>query len=128
MGAHPEGSGLDMGYQDTLRDLVVNDRRLLARLSGPDPAAHEGCELEPKTLALVRFASLVAADGPVETFRWTIGDALESGASESEVVGVLLSVASLVGVARVAATAPKVALALDYDLEAALETHETARP
>ena len=34
----------------------------------------------------------------------------------------LLAVASLVGVARVAATAPKVALALDYDLDADLES------
>lgn len=114
-----------MEYQEILRDLVVNDRRLLARLSGRDPAASEGCALEPKTLALVRVASLVAADGPVETFRWTVGDALESGADEREVVGVLLSVASLVGVARVAATAAKVALALDYDLDAALEMRET---
>jgi alkylhydroperoxidase/carboxymuconolactone decarboxylase family protein YurZ len=105
-----------------LRDLVVNDRLLLARLSAPDPAADLGCHLDQKTLALVRVASLVAADGPAETFRWTIGDALDAGADEDEVVGVLLAVASLVGVARVAATAPKVALALDYDLDADLES------
>lgn len=111
-----------MPYQRILRDLVINDRHLLARLSSPDLARDEGCELDRKTLSLVRVASLVAADGPVETFRWTIGDAIESGADEDDVVGVLLAVASLVGAARVVATAPKVALALDYDLDADLES------
>jgi alkylhydroperoxidase/carboxymuconolactone decarboxylase family protein YurZ len=112
-------------YKEVLHNLVINDRRLLARLNGPEPADRE-CALDDKTAALVRVASLVAADGPAETFRWTVGDALAAGASENEVVGVLLSVAGLVGVARVGATARKVALALDYDLDASLEHYEPA--
>ena len=110
-------------YQEVLHNLVINDRRLLARLNGPDPADPE-CALDDKSAALVRIASLVATDGPVETFRWTVGDALAAGATENEVVGVLLSVAGLVGVARVASTVRKVALAMDYDIDASLEKYE----
>ena len=36
----------------------------------------------------------------------------------------LLAIAPLVGVARIAAVVPTVALALDYDLDAALESHD----
>lgn len=111
-----------LGYQEVLRHLAVNDRRLLTGLSGVDETADLWRHLDPRTTALVRVASLAAAGGPVETFRWTIQDALEAGADEDEVVAVLLAIAPLVGVARVAAIAPTVALALDYDLEAALES------
>jgi alkylhydroperoxidase/carboxymuconolactone decarboxylase family protein YurZ len=110
-------------YKEVLHNLVINDRRLLARLNGPEPADRV-CTLDDKTSALVRVASLVATDGPAETFRWTVGDALAAGADENEVVAVLLSVAGLVGVAKAGAAARKVALALDYDLDASLERYE----
>jgi alkylhydroperoxidase/carboxymuconolactone decarboxylase family protein YurZ len=110
-------------YKEVLHNLVINDRRLLARLNGPEAADPE-CALDDKTAALVRVASLVATDGPVETFRWTVGDALAAGADENEVVAVLLAVAGLVGVARVGATARKVALALDFDVDDSLERYE----
>jgi alkylhydroperoxidase/carboxymuconolactone decarboxylase family protein YurZ len=110
-------------YQEVLRYLAVNDRRLLAGLSGVDEAVAARCRhLDPRATALVRIASLAAVGGPVETFRWTIQDALEAGADEDEVVGVLLAIAPLVGVVRIAAITPTVALALDYDLDAALES------
>ncbi len=55
-------------------------------------------------------------------FRVTIHDALEAGADEDDVVAVLLAIAPFVGVARLSSVAPAVALALDYDLDAALES------
>ena len=110
------------GYREVLRHLAVNDRRLLARLGSVDQPTARALRLDDRTTALVRVASLAAAGGPVEMFRWTIEDALEAGADEDEVVAVLLAIAPLVGVARVASIAPTVALALDYDLDAALES------
>lgn len=114
-----------MGYQEVLRHLAVNDRRLLAALGEVAPAGVSVGPLDDRTTALVRVASLAAAGGPVGTFRWTIQDALEAGADEDDVVAVLLAIAPLIGVVRVAAIAPTVALALDYDLEAALEVLES---
>ena len=107
-------------FQEALRDLAVNDRAMLAELHATG-CADKCSPLDARELALVRVASLVAADGPVDTFRWTVGDALEAGASADKIVAVLLAVAPLVGFARVAMTAPKIAMALDYDLDAALE-------
>lgn len=110
-------------FQDVLRHLAVNDRQMVAELHAPG-CADTTPGLDARDLALARVASLVAADAPVETFRWNVGDALEAGVSPDEVVGVLLAVAPLVGFARVATTAPKLALALDYDIDTALETLE----
>jgi alkylhydroperoxidase/carboxymuconolactone decarboxylase family protein YurZ len=107
-------------FHEALRELAVNDRAMLAELQ--TSGSGDACSaLDPEEIALARVASLVAADGPVDTFRWTVGDALEAGASADKVVAVLLAVAPLVGFARVAMTAPKVAIALDYDLDVALE-------
>jgi 4-carboxymuconolactone decarboxylase len=108
---------------DILRRLLVNDRRYVDELSMDRAPAGAPC-LDPRTRGLVRIAALVTLDGSVETLRWTIGDSLEAGADTDEVVGVLLAVAPLIGVARAAAAAPKVALALDYDIDAALERLE----
>ncbi len=47
--------------------------------------------------------------------------ALDAGATPAEVVAVLLGVASVVGMPCVVGAAPKVALALGYDTEDALE-------
>ena len=110
-------------FQEVLRHLAVNDRQMLGQLHVPDRIAGTPA-LDAREVALVRIASLVASDGPVETFRWNVGDALDAGASADMVVGVLIAVAPLVGFARVATTAPKIALALDYDLDSALEDFE----
>ena len=110
------------GYQEVLRHLAVNDRRLLTRLHGIDESMTWCRHFEPRMAALVRVASLAALGGSFETFRWTIEDALEAGADEDEVVAVLLAIAPLMGVARIASVVPMVAMALDYDLDAALES------
>ena len=49
---------------------------------------------------------------------WPVDRAIEAGATESEIVGVLIAVAPAVGVARVVSTAPRLATAIGYDLEA----------
>ena len=111
-------------YHDVLRYVAVNDRRLVTSQPALDPTGAVA-SLDPKGRALARVAALMAADGSCETYRWVIGDALEAGAEPDEIVDVMLAVAPLVGMARVVGAAPKVALALDYDLDAALESLET---
>jgi 4-carboxymuconolactone decarboxylase len=54
--------------------------------------------------------------------RWSAELAQEAGATEQEIVGVLWAVGPVVGLARVVAAAPTVALAIGYDVEAAFET------
>jgi 4-carboxymuconolactone decarboxylase len=46
---------------------------------------------------------------------------LAAGVTADEIVGALMAVAPITGVARVLAAAPEFALALGYDLDAAFE-------
>jgi alkylhydroperoxidase/carboxymuconolactone decarboxylase family protein YurZ len=53
--------------------------------------------------------------------QWSTSRALAAGATKDEVADVLLAVAPVAGLGRVVSAAPKVATALEYDIEAALE-------
>ena len=77
--------------------------------------------LDPKTAALLRVGVLVAIGSPVVCLEWCAGRALAAGASEDEIADVLLAIAPVARLGRVAAAAPEVAIALGYDVAAALE-------
>jgi 4-carboxymuconolactone decarboxylase len=104
--------------KDRLRRLSINDPQGLAAVLAPDPA-DEG--LDPRSAALVRLGVLIALDGPPRSFEWAADAALASGATSEELVGVLIAVAPLVGSSHVVTAAPRLALALGYDLDADLE-------
>ena len=111
----------DADYREVLRRLVVNDERYLAELIAGSRRPGEIWGLDAELRSLARIGALTAQNGPAQAFRWEIGDALDAGVSPEQIVGLLVALAPLVGTSRVAEVAPKVALALDYDLEAALE-------
>lgn len=108
-------------YQDVLRHLVVNDRGLIDELSA-DALPIGPCQVDDRSRVIARVAAIIAHDGSVQTFRWTIDDALDLGVTPEEIVGLMLAIAPIVGAARIVNTAPKVAMALDYDLDSALES------
>jgi hypothetical protein len=54
--------------------------------------------------------------------------ALAASVTRDEVVGVLVSLIPTIGVARAAAVAPELGLAIGYDVGAALELSIPARP
>jgi 4-carboxymuconolactone decarboxylase len=105
-------------YKERLRRLALNDP-LFAR--GDDVAGVAGPNLDPKTLALIRLAALIAVGGAVPSYGPLVEDAVEAGASSSEIVDVLVGVIPVVGLPSVVAEAPKLARALGYDIEEALE-------
>jgi 4-carboxymuconolactone decarboxylase len=105
-------------HQDLLRRLAVNDQDVLDGLLGADLAV-SGCPaLNGKMVALVRLAALVAQGAASASYQWAVADALAAGASDGEVVGVLLAVAPVVGTVRLESAVPDVALALGHDVEA----------
>ncbi len=53
--------------------------------------------------------------------QWSTARALAAGATQDEVADVLLAIAPVAGLGRVVSAAPKVATALEYDVEAALD-------
>lgn len=70
--------------------------------------------LIPKVDLLVRLGALVAVGAATPSLRRTVELALTSGASEMELVGVLVAVAPIVGLAQVVTTAPMLAEAIGY--------------
>jgi alkylhydroperoxidase/carboxymuconolactone decarboxylase family protein YurZ len=108
-------------FQETLRRLAMIDEGFVEDEAGLglDPA--QASALDPKTAALLHVAVLVAIGSPEMCLEWSTGRALAAGASEEEIAGVLLAIAPVAGLGRVAAAAPDVATALGYDIAAALE-------
>ncbi len=67
---------------------------------------------------LVQLGALLALGASTTSLRATVDNAIVAGATEEEIVGVLIAIAPAVGLARVVAAAPKLALAIGYDLDA----------
>ena len=53
--------------------------------------------------------------------QWIATRALAAGATEDEIADVLVAIAPVAGLGRIAAAAPDLAIALGYDVAAALE-------
>jgi alkylhydroperoxidase/carboxymuconolactone decarboxylase family protein YurZ len=66
-------------------------------------------------------AALVATGTDARTYERHVADALASGATADDVVGTLVAVAPIVGMAHVVSASPGVALGIGYDVEHALE-------
>ncbi len=105
--------------RDRLRRLSLNDQEFLEGEIARD--ANGGCLLDAHRQNLARLAALFAVDGSVTTYSWYASAAMAAGATSDELVDLLLTVAPLIGSARVVAAAPKLALALGYDVEADIE-------
>jgi 4-carboxymuconolactone decarboxylase len=107
-------------YKEHLRRLAVHDERLFAMLPG-DATPPAASQLDVKTEALVRLAATIAVDAAPSSFQHEAAHALAAGATSAEIVATLEAVTPVTGAARVVSAAPKVALALGYDVEDALE-------
>lgn len=101
-----------------LRRLALNDEESVGMVlaSGSDGATT--AVLRPKVDLLVRLGALLALGAATSSIRATVDRAVEAGATEAEIVGVLIAVAPAVGLARIVSTAPRLAAAIGYDLEA----------
>jgi 4-carboxymuconolactone decarboxylase len=109
--------GSAMDYREVLRRLTIND----GHFTDDGAAAVETGGLDPKTLALARVAALVAVGGAAPSYGAETDAAVSAGATAAEIVDVLVGVVSVVGLPSVVAAAPRLALALGYDVDAALE-------
>ena len=108
-------------YERTLRRLAIGDDAYTDSVTSCQEANRTASGLDCKTHALVRLASLIASDAAAPSYLGTIDAARASGASDDEIVGCLLAVMPALGAARVVSAAPKLGLALGYDVTAALE-------
>jgi 4-carboxymuconolactone decarboxylase len=107
-----------------LRRLALSDERFMETelRMGLDTVEVSG--LDAKTHALVRLGASLAIDAAPSSYQSAVEPALAAGASVDEIVGTLIAAAPRVGVARVVSAAPELALALGYDVDAAIETRD----
>ena len=111
-------------FQEILRRLAIVDEGFVEGQAGLgfDPAGMSA--LDSKTAALLRLGASVAIGSSAVCLEWSTSRALAAGASKDEIAEALLAIALVAGLGRVASAAPDVAIALDYDIEAALEEPE----
>jgi alkylhydroperoxidase/carboxymuconolactone decarboxylase family protein YurZ len=107
-------------FQEILRRLAIIDETLVEGQAGLGLDPRGLSTLDPKTAALLQLAALVAIGSSEGSLQWSTGRALAAGASEEEIAEVLLAIAAVAGLGRVATAALGIAAALEYDIEEAL--------
>jgi 4-carboxymuconolactone decarboxylase len=113
--------GQTVRFQETLRRLAMIDEGFVEDEAGLGLGLVKASALDPKTAALLRVGVSVAIGSPTVCLEWSTGRALAAGATEEEIADVLLAIVPVAGLGRVVAAAPDVAIALGYDVAAALE-------
>jgi 4-carboxymuconolactone decarboxylase len=101
-----------------LRRLALSDERSL-RSALAEPGMAGSSDLDAKTQSLIRLGALLSVGAATVSLRWTVELAYAAGATDDEILGVLLAIAPAVGHARVVGVAPHLGLALGYDFEEA---------
>src|SRR5215467_6947107 len=104
-------------YAELLRRLAFNDSTTVDALLAGSMHGAERAELGEKTCALARVAALIAAESTAPSYQWAVAVALSAGADEREIVDVLLTVAPIVGTARLASAALALAAVFGVDLD-----------
>jgi 4-carboxymuconolactone decarboxylase len=103
--------------EQLLRRLALNDEKVvgsvLSRTGDHCPAA----ALDRKAEALIQVGALLSVGASTASLRWTVELAQSTGATDEEISGVLVAIGPAVGLARVVAEAPRLALALGYEIE-----------
>jgi 4-carboxymuconolactone decarboxylase len=113
--------GQTVRFQETLRRLAMIDEGFVEDQAGLGLGPVAASALDPKTAALLHVAVSVAIGSPAVCLEWSTTRALAAGATEEEIADVLLAIAPVAGLGRAVAAAPEVAIALGYDIAAALE-------
>jgi alkylhydroperoxidase/carboxymuconolactone decarboxylase family protein YurZ len=103
--------------EELLRRLALNDERSVATVLTGGPGFGSETPLTPKVDALVRLGALLSVGAATTSLRRTVELALSLGATEEEIVAVLVAIGPAVGLARLVTTAPRLAVAIGYDLD-----------
>ena len=108
-------------FQEILRRLAVIDEGFVEGGAGLGLGPAGTSALDSRTVALLRLGASVAIGSSAVSLEWSATRAVAAGATDEEIAEVLLAIAPVTGLGRVASAAPEVAIALGYDIEAALE-------
>jgi 4-carboxymuconolactone decarboxylase len=108
-------------FRETLRRLAMIDEGFVKDEAGLALSPAGTSALDPRTAALIQVGAAVTIGSSAVCLQWTAARALAAGATEEEIADVLVAIAPVAGLGRIAAAAPDLAIALGYDVAAALE-------
>jgi alkylhydroperoxidase/carboxymuconolactone decarboxylase family protein YurZ len=108
----PTQRSVDQDTRQTLSGLSTGDVDLLEAGLRAREEWQQSSGLDPRTYSLVKIAALIGLDAPPASYLWQVSNALDSGATPSEIVGVLRAIAPQVGGPRCVAAAPEIMMAL----------------
>ena len=108
-------------FRETLRRLAMIDEGFVKDEAGLELGPAATSALDPKTAALLQVGAAVTIGASAVCLQWSATRAVAAGATEDEIADVLVAIAPVAGLGRIAAAAPDLATALGYDVAAALE-------
>jgi 4-carboxymuconolactone decarboxylase len=112
----PAKADVDDATKDALTGLAVGDIQMLETALELREAWQESSGLDARAFSLVKIAALIAVDAPPASYLWQVSNALDSGATPNEILGVMRAIAPQVGGPRVVAAAPEIMVALGLSL------------
>jgi 4-carboxymuconolactone decarboxylase len=112
----PVKADVDDATRDALVGMSRGDQRVLDEMVELREAERESSGLDARTFSLVKIAALIAVDAPPVSYLWQVANALDSGATPQDLVGVLRAVTPHVGGPRAMAAAPEIMVALGLEL------------
>src|SRR3954471_3555657 len=113
-----KGSAVMRGEQEELmRRLALNDEQTVASVLGARGGVARWSELDAKRQALSKVAALIALGADPVSYDLAVELACDGGGTAEEIIGVLLAVAPVVGVARLNSAAAALAVGLGCDID-----------
>src|SRR5690242_15057440 len=112
----PTQADVDEATRQTLSGLSTGEIDLLEAGLEARTQWQRDSGLDPRAYSLVKIAALVALDAPPASYLWQVSNALDSGATPKEIVGVLRAIAPQVGGPKCIAAAPEIMVALGLSL------------
>lgn len=103
--------------EQLLQRLALNDEKVVGSVLSRTGGLSAAPALDRKTEALVQVGALLSLGAPTASLRWTVEHAQSTGATDEEILGVLVAIGPAVGLARVVAGAPRLALAMGYEID-----------
>jgi 4-carboxymuconolactone decarboxylase len=100
-----------------LRRLALQDEPVVHTVMAGEPGVPYARALDPKTHALVLLGALLAMAAGTTSLKCVTEAAYEAGATDQEIVGVLVAVGPHLGLVGLVREAPRLALAIGYDVE-----------
>lgn len=101
-----------------LRRLALNDEESIGMVLTRSREVDRVPALMPKAILLVQLGALLALGAATASLKAAVERASAAGATESEIVEVLIAIAPAIGLARVVSIAPRLACAIGYEIDA----------